>query len=190
MRSSSTAAFTVLSTMCCRDVAIDSAIAAGDRCGWYESITQAELANACTCDRLLSVGLKAQPESTVETLDSHSSHECHRSATARQTSTFCERRAVARAHRSGEGRASGAQQPSLWPVCGAEAPRAVGGTDARAICDTPRGGGERGEHYTSSSSDAPSMPSSFVNVAEQRTMARPMAPIQSSFSFSVSAHIK
>ena len=35
---------------------------------------------------------------------------------------------------------------------------------------------------------APSMPSSFVKVAEQRTMARPMAPIQSSFSFSVSAH--
>ena len=51
-------------------------------------------------------------------------------------------------------------------------------------------GGESEGNTTQSSSDAPSMPSSFVNVAEQRTMARPMAPIQSSFSFSVSAHIK
>ena len=51
-------------------------------------------------------------------------------------------------------------------------------------------GGESEGNTTQSSSDAPSMPSSFVNVAEQRTMARPMAPIQSSFSFSVSAHMR
>ena len=50
--------------------------------------------------------------------------------------------------------------------------------------------GESEGNTAQSSSDAPSMPSSLVNVAEQRTMARPMAPIQSSFSFSVSAHIK
>ena len=45
-------------------------------------------------------------------------------------------------------------------------------------------------HESPSDSSPSSIPSSLVNVLEHRTMARPIAPIQSSFSFSESAYIK
>ena len=52
----------------------------------------------------------------------------------------------------------------------------------------------RGAHgaqlLSSLSRSSSSIPSSFVYVLEHRTMARPIAPIQSSFSFSLSAYMR
>ena len=84
-------------------------------------------------------------------------------------------------------------ESSHWIATLATPSQRTDGDDRQRVARTKNSyyrGGREGNTLTQSSSDAPSMPSSFVKVALQRTMARPMAPIQSSFSFSVSAHMR